>query len=79
MIVNMVQLNVAVTDKKGGYVTSLQPKDFAMYEDGIMEKAATFSEGNETNPQSRRTCGAKRGSPRPARILRSAAYPQWRI
>lgn len=45
--VNMVQLNVAVTDKKGNYVTGLQPKDFAIYEDGIMEKPATFAEGNE--------------------------------
>lgn len=45
--VNMVQLNVAVTDKKGNYITGLQPKDFAIYEDGIMEKPATFAEGNE--------------------------------
>ena len=28
--VNMVQLNVAVTDKKGNYITGLQPKDFAI-------------------------------------------------
>lgn len=45
--VNMVQLNVAVTDKKGNYVTGLDPKDFAIYEDGILEKPATFAEGNE--------------------------------
>lgn len=45
--VNMVQLNVAVTDKKGNYVTGLSPKDFAIYEDGIVEKPATFAEGNE--------------------------------
>jgi Ca-activated chloride channel homolog len=45
--VNMVQLNVAVTDKKGNYITGLNPKDFAIYEDGIMEKPATFAEGNE--------------------------------
>lgn len=45
--VNMVQLNVAVTDKKGNYITNLKPKDFAIYEDGIMEKPATFAEGNE--------------------------------
>lgn len=44
--VNMVQLNVAVTDKKGNYITGLQPKDFAIYEDGILEKPATFAEGN---------------------------------
>ena len=44
--VNMVQLNVAVTDKKGNYVTGLTPKDFAIVEDGILEKPATFAEGN---------------------------------
>jgi VWFA-related protein len=47
VVVNMVQLNVAVTDKKGNYVTGLQPKDFAIVEDGIVEKTATFAEGDE--------------------------------
>ena len=47
VVVNMVQLNVAVTDKKGDYVTGLRPKDFAIIEDGITEKVATFAEGNE--------------------------------
>src|ERR1700758_4830782 len=47
VVVNMVQLNVAVTDKKGNYVTSLKPSDFEIVEDGIVEKAATFGEGNE--------------------------------
>jgi Ca-activated chloride channel homolog len=46
VVVNMVQLNVAVTDKNGNYITGLKPKDFAIYEDGIMEKPATFSEGD---------------------------------
>jgi VWFA-related protein len=46
VVVNMVQLNVAVTDKKGGYITGLRPEDFAIVEDGILEKTATFSEGN---------------------------------
>src|SRR5450755_1895684 len=45
--VNMVQLNVAVTDKNGNYITGLRPKDFAIVEDGISEKTATFAEGNE--------------------------------
>jgi len=45
--VNLVQLNVAVTDKKGNYITGLQPKDFSIIEDGIAEKIATFAEGNE--------------------------------
>ncbi|MGC1448929.1 MAG: VWA domain-containing protein [Candidatus Sulfotelmatobacter sp.] len=47
VVVNMVQLNVAVTDKKGNYITGLRPKDFVIAEDGIEEKAATFAEGNE--------------------------------
>src|SRR5438477_3666889 len=46
VIVNMVQLNVAVTDKKGNYVTGLRPEDFVISEDGIAEKIATFGEGN---------------------------------
>jgi len=47
VVVNMVQLNVAVTDKNGHYITGLRPKDFAIAEDGILEKTATFAEGNE--------------------------------
>jgi len=45
--VNMVQLDVAVTDKKGNYVTRLTPWDFEIYEDGIAQKIATFGEENE--------------------------------
>ena len=44
--VNMVQLNVAVTDNKGNYVTGLRPKDFEINEDGIHQKIATFGEGD---------------------------------
>jgi Ca-activated chloride channel family protein len=47
VVVNMVQLNVAVTDKNGNYITGLRPQDFAIDEDGISEKMATFGEGNE--------------------------------
>jgi len=47
VVVNLVQLNVAVTDKSGNYITGLRPKDFAIAEDGIVEKVATFAEGNE--------------------------------
>lgn len=47
VVVNMVQLNVAVTDKKGNYVTGLKPSDFVLLEDGITEQPATFGEGNE--------------------------------
>lgn len=47
VVVNMVQLNVAVTDKNGNYVTGLRPSDFTILEDGISEKVATFAEGYE--------------------------------
>lgn len=47
VVVNMVQLNVAVTDKNGNYVTGLHLKDFAVTEDGISQQVATFGEGNE--------------------------------
>ena len=46
VIVNMVQLNVAVTDNKGNYVTGLRPQDFTILEDGQPQKIATFGEGN---------------------------------
>src|ERR1700736_3494252 len=44
--VDLVQLNVAVTDSKGNYITGLKPTDFVISEDGIPEKVATFEEGN---------------------------------
>jgi VWFA-related protein len=43
----LVQLNVAVTDGKGNYVSGLRPEDFSIVEDKIPEKTATFEEGNE--------------------------------
>lgn len=43
----LVQLNVAVTDSKGNYVSGLQPEDFTIVEDTIPEKIATFEEGDE--------------------------------
>ena len=44
--VNLVLLNVAVTDGQGHYVTGLRPSDFAVYEDKIPQKLATFGEGD---------------------------------
>jgi VWFA-related protein len=44
--VNLVLLNIAVTDDKGHYVTGLRPSDFAVFEDNIPQKIATFGEGN---------------------------------
>ena len=49
--VDMVQLNVAVMDSKGNYVTGLRPSDFEVIEDGIPQKVATFAEGNEPTRQ----------------------------
>src|SRR5579864_7525124 len=43
----LVQLSVAVTDRKGNYVSGLRPEDFTIVEDKIPEKIATFEEGNE--------------------------------
>jgi Ca-activated chloride channel homolog len=45
--VNLVLLNVAVTDSKGHYVTGLRPSAFEVFEDNIPQKIASFAEGNE--------------------------------
>jgi VWFA-related protein len=45
--VDLVQLNVAVTDSKGNYVSGLGPENFTITEDRIPERIATFEEGNE--------------------------------
>jgi len=45
--VDLVQLNVAVTDNKGNYVSGLGPENFAISEDKIAERISTFEEGNE--------------------------------
>jgi Ca-activated chloride channel homolog len=42
----LVQLNVAVTDHKGHYISGLKPEDFTIVEDKIPEKIATFEEGS---------------------------------
>ena len=42
--VALVQLDVAVTDKKGDYVTGLKASDFSIFEDGVAQKVATFEE-----------------------------------
>lgn len=45
--VDLVLLNVAVTDRRGRYIRDLDPSDFRVYEDGIEQTLATFAEGNE--------------------------------
>jgi Ca-activated chloride channel family protein len=44
--VDMVVLSFTVTDRKGGYINGLKPTDFRITEDGIVQKLATFAEGN---------------------------------
>lgn len=44
----LVQLNVAVTDSRGNYVTGLRPEDFAVSEDTIPQKVSTFEESSES-------------------------------
>jgi VWFA-related protein len=74
--VNLVQLDVAVTDKKGNYITGLSPWDFEIYEDGITQKMATFGEENEV-PRSLeefpRRSAAAIGADRPTKPSRQAA------
>ncbi len=68
--VNMVQLNVAVMDSKGNYVTGLRPSDFVVTEDGISQRVATFAEGNE--PTRRVTSDGSDGKSGDLRIRGSA-------
>ncbi|HEY1805210.1 MAG TPA: VWA domain-containing protein [Terracidiphilus sp.] len=44
--VNLVQLNVAVTDNKGNYISGLKPENFEITEDKIPQRISTFEEGN---------------------------------
>src|SRR6202035_2519808 len=69
-VVEMVQLNVAVTDKKGNYVTGLSPADFVIVEDRIPQKIATFEEGTGA-PQNLE--GPGQGTAAPQLIPRGAA------
>ena len=49
----LVQLNIAVTDSKGNYVTGLRPEDFVITEDKIPQKLSTFEESRESTPGAR--------------------------
>ena len=68
VVVNLVQLNVAVTDRKGNYITNLRPEDFVITEDGISETIATFEEGNGPTRKLVEVAGAEEG-PKPAEAL----------
>jgi Ca-activated chloride channel homolog len=73
VVVDLVQLNVAVTDKKGNYVTGLRPQDFAIVEDGIPQKLATFAEGNESARRVLDLTGDSKAAPPAADAPRDAA------
>lgn len=40
--VNLVQLNVGVTDRRGHPVTDLSPEEFVVYEDGVPQRIVSF-------------------------------------
>ena len=44
--VDLVMLNIAVTDPRGRYIRDLSPGDFRITEDGIQQAIASFGEGN---------------------------------
>ena len=44
--VDLVVLNVTVTDRRGRYIRDLNPADFRILEDGIPQELASFGEGN---------------------------------
>jgi len=75
VVVDLVQLNVAVTDKKGNYITGLRPQDFAIVEDGIPQKLATFAEGNESARRVLDLTGDSKPTDQPAAPPRDAASP----
>src|ERR1700752_3348123 len=56
----LVQLNVAVTDSKGNYVTGLRPEDFSVSEDKIPQKVSTFEESSESRHSN---MGARQDNP----------------
>lgn len=54
----LVQLNIAVTDRKGHYVSGLRPQDFAVYEDKIPENIAWFEEGDQSGRRMIKVAGS---------------------
>ena len=72
----LVELNVAVTDSKGNYVTGLRPEDFEVTEDKIPQKVSSFEEsGQATYSGNAAVNQAQMSSPTPD----SAPEPQARI
>jgi VWFA-related protein len=44
--VDLVVLNVTVTDRRGRYIKDLKPDQFRIFEDGVPQQLASFGEGN---------------------------------
>jgi Ca-activated chloride channel family protein len=44
--VDVVSLNVTVTNEEGHYVTDLQPEDFSVFEDGVKQDVTFFDRSN---------------------------------
>ena len=44
--VDLVMLNIAVTDQRGRYIRDLTPENFRITEDGIQQSIASFGEGS---------------------------------
>ena len=68
--VDMVVLSFQVTDSKNHYIKGLKPGDFRIYEDGILQKIATFAEGANTP-----VAVAEDGSTRPLLDVRRDELP----
>jgi Ca-activated chloride channel homolog len=80
----LVQLNVAVTDHTGKYVTGLHPENFAIMEDKIPETISSFEEGGEpeggvidtTQSNSHSTAPANENASRPEEMSSTDAPKQ---
>lgn len=69
----LVQLNVAVTDSKGNYVTGLRPQDFSVAEDKIPEKISTFEESSDSGHGGIETARAREGDADPSSAAGAAS------
>ena len=56
--VDLVVLNVTVTDRRGRYIKDLKPAQFRIFEDGVPQQVASFGEGNAA-PLSVATIGSR--------------------
>ncbi|MDA0206987.1 MAG: VWA domain-containing protein [Acidobacteria bacterium] len=56
--VDLVVLNVTVTDRRGRYIKDLKPAQFRIFEDGVPQQVASFGEGNAA-PLSIATIGSR--------------------